>query len=68
MHNLEIFVQSSLAEGRVVILSGVHDNVDRVLTKAGVKKMVGEKNVCANIHDALERATEVANEMNIPQE
>ena len=68
MHNLEIFVQSSLAEGRVVILSGVHDNVDRVLTKAGVKKMVGEKNVCANIHDALARATEVANEMNIPQE
>ena len=68
MHNLEIFVQSSLAEGRVVILSGVHDNVDRVLTKAGVKKMVGEKNVCANIHDALARATEVANEINIPQE
>lgn len=68
MHNLEIFVQSSLAEGRVVILSGVHDNVDRVLTKAGVKKMVGEENVCANIHAALARATEVANEMNIPQE
>jgi SulP family sulfate permease len=67
MHNLEIFVQSSLEEGRVVILSGVHSNVDRVLTKAGVKKMVGEQNVCANIHEALERATEIAKSMNIAE-
>ena len=65
LHNLEIFVQSSLLEGRAVILSGVHDNVDKVLTKAGVKAMVGEKNVCANIHLALARATELAKEMNI---
>ena len=65
LHNLEIFVQSSLLEGRAVILSGVHDNVDRVLTKAGVKTMVGEKNVCANIHLALARAAELAKEMNI---
>lgn len=68
LHNLEIFVQSSLDEGHVVILSGVHDNVDRVLTKAGVKKMVGEENVCANIHAALARATELTKAMNIPQE
>lgn len=67
LNNLEIFVQSSLKEGRVVILSGVHNNVDKVLTKAGVKKMVGKENVCANIHMALARATEVAKTMNIPQ-
>ena len=65
LHNLEIFIQSSQAEGRAVILSGVHDNVDKVLTKAGVKKAVGEKNVCSNIHLALARAAEVAKEMNI---
>ena len=67
LHNLEIFVQSSLEEGRAVILSGVHSNVDRVLTKAGVKKMVGEENVCANIHDALERANELLKTMAIPE-
>ena len=67
LHNLEIFVQSSLEEGRAVILSGVHSNVDRVLTKAGVKKMVGEENVCANIHEALERANELLKTMVIPE-
>ena len=67
LHNLEIFVQSSLEEGRAVILSGVHSNVDRVLTKAGVKKMVGEENVCANIHDALERANELLKTMVITE-
>ena len=67
LHNLEIFVQSSLEEGRAVILSGVHSNVDRVLTKAGVKKMVGEENVCANIHDALARANELLKTMVIPE-
>ena len=65
LHNHEIFIQSSQNEGRVVILSGVHDNVDKVLTKAGVKEAVGEKNVCSNIHLALARAAEVAKEMNI---
>ena len=65
LHNLEIFIHSSQAEGRAVILSGVHDNVDKVLTKAGVKKAVGKENVCSNIHLALARAAEVAKEMNI---
>ena len=67
LHNLEIFIQSSQEEGRVVILSGVNDNVDKVLTKAGVKVMVGEENVCSNIHLALARAAEVANEMGVEQ-
>ena len=67
LHNLEIFIQSSIEEGRAVILSGVHDNVNKVLTKAGVKKMIGEENVCPNIHIALARAAEIAKTMNIPQ-
>lgn len=65
LHNLEIFIQSSQAEGREVILSGVRDKVDETLTKAGVKKMVGEQNVCHNIHLALERANELRKQMNI---
>ena len=60
LHNLEIFIKASKKEGRVVILSGVHDNVEKSLQKAGVVDLVGKENVCNNIHDALKRAAEVS--------
>ena len=60
LHNLEIFIQASHKEGRTVILSGVHDNVEKSLLKAGIVDMVGKENVCSDIHLALERAKEVA--------
>lgn len=60
LHNLEIFINASQKEGRVVILSGVHDNVAKSLKKAGIVKLVGEQNVCSNIHLALQRAAEVS--------
>lgn len=60
LHNLEIFINASTKEGRVVILSGVHDNVEKSLLKAGIVDLVGKENVCNNIHDALKRAREVS--------
>lgn len=60
LHNLEIFINASKKEGRVVILSGVHDNVEKSLRKAGLVKLVGKENVCNNIHLALQRAAEVS--------
>ena len=60
LHNLEIFINASTKEGRVVILSGVHDNVEKSLLKAGIVDLVGKENVCNNIHDALKRAHEVS--------
>lgn len=60
LHNLEIFINASTKEGRVVILSGVHDNVEKSLMKAGIVDLVGKENVCNNIHDALKRAREVS--------
>ena len=60
LHNLEIFINASNKEGRVVILSGVHDNVEKSLVKAGIVGLVGKENVCNNIHDALKRAKEVS--------
>ncbi len=60
LHNLEIFIHASHKEGRTIILSGVHDNVEKALHKAGIVKLVGAENVCANIHVALQRAQEVA--------
>ncbi len=65
LHNLEIFVHSSLKEKRVVILSGVHDNVAEKLQKTGIAAMVGEDNICADIHIALERAQKLSTEMGL---
>ena len=60
LHNLEIFINASHKEGRTIILSGVHDNVEKSLRKAGIVKLVGAENICSNIHLALQRAAEVA--------
>lgn len=65
MHNLEIFINSSLGEGRVIILSGVHENVAKSLHKAGIVKLVGKDNICADIHIALERAEQIATEIGL---
>ena len=65
LHNLEIFINASKKEGRVVILSGVHDNVEKSLLKAGIVDLVGQDNVCNNIHLALQRAGEVSASMNL---
>ena len=63
LHNLEIFVQASLAEKRVIILSGVHDNVAEKLRKSGIAAMVGRENICPDIHASLDRAKELIEAM-----
>lgn len=65
LHNLEIFIKSSLNEGRVVILSGVHKNVEKALSKAGIVKLVGKDNVCSDIYIALERAQYLSKKMGL---
>ena len=65
LHNLEIFVSSSLKEKRVVILSGVHDNVAEKLRKSGISAMVGDENICSDIHSSLERARHLSESMGL---
>lgn len=65
LHNLEIFINASKKEGRAVILSGVHDNVEKSLQKAGLVELVGKENVCNNIHLALQRASELSAAMGL---
>ena len=65
LHNLEIFIEASHKEGRTIILSGVHDNVEKALRKAGLVKLVGAENVCSNIHLALQRAQEISDALAI---
>ena len=63
IHNLEIFIRSSHREERVVILSGVNDEVRAALERAGVCDLVGHENVCDHIDKALARAAVVAGEL-----
>ena len=67
LHNLEIFIHASHKEGRTIILSGVHDNVEKALRKAGLVKLVGAENVCANIHLALQRAQEISDALAVTE-
>ncbi len=65
LHNLETFVQNSLNDKRVIILSGVNPSVYRSLERAGIVRLVGKENVLDHIHKALKRAGEVSKEMGL---
>ncbi len=59
LHNLESLYRLSHAEGVHIILSGVNEQVHRVLTRSGFEEIVGKENVCSHISLAIERAREV---------
>ncbi len=61
LHNLESLYRLSHSEGIRLILSGVNDNVRELLIKSGFDRKVGAANICSNINEAVERATEVVN-------
>ncbi len=56
LHNLESLIRMSQSENIHIILSGVNENVHRVLTKSGVEDCLGADNVCSNINEAVEKA------------
>jgi SulP family sulfate permease len=47
-------------EGIEIVLSGVNEKVNKVLSKTGFYEMLGEENICPNINVALERAGKIA--------
>ena len=59
LHNLEIFIDSTINDNRKVILSGVNEKVYRSLERTGIIAMVGKENVVDNIHSALNHAAEI---------
>ncbi len=59
LHNLEILVESSHNQGIDIILSGVGSVVRSTLEHAGIDKLVGTDNICANIQLAVERANAI---------
>ena len=58
LHNLESLFRLSKAENIHMILSGVNEDVRRVLTKSGFDKKIGPDNICSNINEAVKKAEE----------
>ena len=68
VHNLEILIQSSQKEGIDVVLSGVNENVHRVLEHANVERLIGERNICDHITKAVTLANAIAAERRTEQQ
>lgn len=59
MHNLSMLIQRSHKEGITIILSGVNDHVHKQLLIGGIEQQMDPHNICANIHFALRRASDI---------
>lgn len=63
LYNLETLCRNAKKEKIQIILSGVTDHVCDKLKKSKIIELVGEENICSNIHLAVERATVVNEEI-----
>lgn len=59
IHNLTTLVEMNHEKGTEVILSGITPKVQKQLLKANFHKVLGSKNFCNNIDEALHRAQEL---------
>lgn len=59
LHNLESLLRLSKAENIQLILSGVNDTVRSLLFKSGFAEKIGPENICSNINEAVQKATEM---------
>lgn len=59
LHNLEILINSSQSDGIHIVLSGVNENVRRVLTNANIQQLIGEDHICDHITRAVKMANAV---------
>lgn len=56
LHNLESLYRLSEKEKIKIVLSGVNDEVRKVLEKSELAAQIGTENICSNIHEALQKA------------
>jgi SulP family sulfate permease len=59
LHNLTDIIRRFQVSKTKVVLSGVQPNVYSELDKSRIAFLVGKKNICTNIREALERAREI---------
>ena len=60
VHNLEILINSSQAEGITIVLSGVNPAVSEVLHRSNIDRLIGSENICSHISTAVKRANSIA--------
>ncbi|MDE6330127.1 MAG: sulfate permease [Muribaculaceae bacterium] len=60
VHNLEILINSSQAEGITIVLSGVNTAVSEVLHRSNIDRLIGSENICSHISTAVKRANSIA--------
>lgn len=62
LNNLENLCKSAKKEKIQIVLSGVNKDVHESLYRSHVPLLIGDDNICENIHIALERAKELMNQ------
>ena len=63
LYNLEALCKSNKKEKIQIILSGVRPEIEEKLKKSKIPELIGEQNICENIHLAVERAIIVNEEI-----
>ncbi|HKM45768.1 MAG TPA: sulfate permease [Dysgonamonadaceae bacterium] len=63
LNNLETLCRSAKKDKIQIILSGVRSEIHEKLKKSKIPELVGQQNICENIHLAVERATVVNKEI-----
>ncbi len=56
LHNLESLYRLAEKEKIRIVLSGVNEEVHKVLMKSELSNKIGEENICSNIQEAVEKA------------
>ena len=59
INGLKKFVNNCSKRDIVVIFSHVNEQPLRVIKKSGLYEAVGEENFCANIEDAMQKASDI---------
>lgn len=60
IHNLELLIKSSQAEGIEIVLSGVQPSVHATLEHAGIDHLLPENHICDHITKAVKMANSIA--------
>ncbi len=63
LNNLEALCLNSRKEKIHIILSGVKENIRETLNMSKIPGIVGEENICSDIHVAVERAKQIDEEL-----
>lgn len=64
LHNLQLLIESSHREGILIVLSGVRDNVRKVLDKSHIIELIGAEHICSHISSAVIQANKLAEDVN----